>query len=77
MFLKSKEDFFMYQIDIFTQLFPLRFKSKRKFRSVLGLLFTIILIFLGISIFLFSFIDLVKRKNFSVIEKKHLNLILK
>ena len=70
MFLKSKEDFFMYQIDIFTQLFPLRFKSKRKFRSVLGLLFTIFMIFLGISIFLNSFIELLKRKNFSVIETK-------
>lgn len=70
MFLKTKTDNLLYKFVLFYQDFPLRFKSQRRHRTLIGLIFTFIIILLFLLFLILSLIQLFGRKNLNIIESK-------
>ena len=58
MFLKKTTDNLLYKCVLFYENFPLRFKSQRRHRTLLGLIFTFIILLFFLLFLIISFIHL-------------------
>ena len=73
MFLKKSTDNLLYKCVLFYENFPLRFKSQRRHRTLLGLIFTFIILLFFLLFLIISLIQLFGRKNLNIIESKDIN----